>query len=94
MSDASYERLFELFAWEHRDVVYRVRFNDGEEFDLTVLVAGQDDSEPPHATASVVRTVRRRDGTEWPARNAMFFHLPEIAEVADAASGEVLYRAV
>ncbi|MFN2564987.1 MAG: hypothetical protein ABR499_08265 [Gemmatimonadaceae bacterium] len=93
MSHSSCERLFELFAWEHRDLVYRVRFQDGDEFDLTLITAGQDDGEPPHGIASVVRTVRRRDGTEWPERNAMFFHLPEIAEVADPASGNVLYRA-
>jgi hypothetical protein len=93
MPESSYERLFELFAWDHREIVYRVRFRDGEEFDLTLITTGQDDGEVPHGTASVVRTVRRRDGTDWPERNAMFFHLDEIAEVSDAASGEALYRA-
>jgi hypothetical protein len=93
MSESGYARLFELFAWEHRDLVYRVRFHDGDEFDLTLITTGQDEGELPHGTASVVRSVKRRDETEWPERNAMFFRLPEIAEVSDPASGEVLYRA-
>ena len=94
MDDVGYERLFTLFAWEHRETTYRVRFHDGDEYYLTRIIAGQDPGEPPHASASVTRTLQRRGGGVWPADNAMFFHFPDIAEVADVATGEIYFRAV
>ena len=92
--DAEFERLFELFDWAERQTVFRVRFVDGDAYELTGVAAAQDDGEPPHASASVVRTVSRAAGGVWPAENAMFFRLPDIAEVADRDTGEILYRAV
>ena len=94
MPTPPYERLFELFAWANRAERYRVRFRDGDEYWLTGVAAAQDEGEPPHASAAVHQTIRRADGSTWPAGNAMSFYLPDVAEVADAATGEILYQAV
>ena len=88
-----YERLFELFDWENREAVYRVRFAQGDEYELYSLTAAQDIAEPPHGTALVRRTLRRAVGP-WPMTSAMLFRLGDVAEVADADTGEILYRAV
>jgi hypothetical protein len=93
-AESGYDRLFELFDWSLREHVYRVRFADGEEYEMTAAMAGQDMNEPPHCTANVVRTIRSRDGKPFPESSAMFFMLPDVAEVADARTGEILYRAV
>ena len=87
------ERLFELFDRSNRDAVFRVSFADGDEYELTRVTAAQDEGELPHGTASVVRAIRTRSGSPFPQRNAMFFRLPEITQVADAATGEILFRA-
>jgi hypothetical protein len=85
------EDLSELFTWEHRDQVYRVRFADGKEYDLTDCYAAKDKDEPSHATASIVQIVKS-DVTETMAPGtAIFFYLSEIIEVVDQ-SGSVRYR--
>ena len=88
-----FSRLFQLFDWTNRTTVFRVTFADGEEYDLSGVAAGQDEGESPHGTASVVRSARTRSGEPWDTRNALFFRLPEVLQVADAATGEILYRA-
>ena len=91
---AGYERLVAIFDRAHKERVYRVRFDDGEEYEITAVWTGQDFGEPPHRTANVLRTVRSRDGKPFPPDGAMFFLLPHVLEVADARTGEILYRAV
>ena len=86
-------RLFELFDWTRRDSVYRVTFADGEGYELSRVTAAQDEGEPPHGTATVVRAVRTHSGRPFDGRNALFFRLPEIVAVADSLTGETLVRA-
>ena len=90
---ATHNSLFAIFTWERRETSYRVRFVDGDEYELWAVQAGQDKGEALHGSANVARTIRRADGTTWPERNAMFFRLEEIAEVADTGTGEILFRA-
>jgi hypothetical protein len=88
-----FERVFELFDWANRESVYRIRFADGEEYEITRVSAAQDEGESPHGTATVLKSIRTRSGAPWPDRNAIFFRLEEISTVADGLTGEILYRA-
>jgi hypothetical protein len=88
-----FARLFELFAWENRHVVYHLAFSDGEEYEIPSVTAARDEGEPPHGTARVLRTLRTNPGTAFDPRNAMFFALVDVAAVADVVTGESLYPA-
>lgn len=78
-----YERLFELFIWENRDQIYRMRFTDGEEYELSDCFAGSDKGKAPYGTASIMRTINANTGESNPTGTAIFFHLSDIAEVVE-----------
>jgi uncharacterized iron-regulated membrane protein len=64
-----------------------------EEYLLKTVQAGQDIGEPPHATADVEQAITRAGGATWNAQSALFFHLLDVAEVTNALTGELVFRA-
>jgi hypothetical protein len=91
--EPKFKSLFDAWTWETKDESYHVRFTDGDEFILKGVFAGQDQTGPPHASASVDRVIHMVSGKQWDPEADIFFYLPDIAEVK-TSSGELLFRAV
>ena len=81
------------WSWANRERAYRVRFMDGDEYLLNAVHAAQDIGGPPHATADVQQTIVRAGAAKWSPGNAIFFHLLDVAEVTNALTGELVFRA-
>jgi len=75
--------------------ILRVRFNNGDIFDLRYFAVAQDlDEDLPHCSAMIVKLVHYPDDV-YPKLhkegNGLFFMLNEVVEVRDAESGKVLF---
>ena len=88
------ETIETIFAKQPISQTFRVTFKDGQVYILTDVMRGQDPGAPAHVVATVVQVVKGSAVfAEGPQGAAMFFQVPEVAEVRDAVTDSVLFVA-
>jgi len=91
MTDSEEESLKQVFRWDNRDVVLRIRFVDSEEFEMTVSGWAQDIGERPHVHGTVIRTLKSK--RNWKEGDAIMFQLHDVENVVDTTTEEVVFQA-
>jgi hypothetical protein len=90
MSDEDIETLKCLFDFDPNPRVFRIRFDDGQEFELDAMNWWHDQDEPAHGTGIVVRTIRSQ--RIWKQGSGISFRLEEVEAVFDPVSHEILFE--
>jgi len=86
------ETIDTIFVGGPSSRAYRVTFTDGEVFIVDEVSRGQDQDEPPHIVANVVKVLNgSEEFANGPGGPAILFYLSEIAEVRDAQTDDVLF---
>ena len=90
MTDEEIETLKCLFDFDPSPRAFRVRFDNGEEFELEAMNWWHDQDEPPNGTGILIRTI----GTKriWKQGSAISFPLEDVELVFDLISDEILFR--
>lgn len=90
MTDSEEEVLKGLFSWDNRDIVLHIRFDDSEEFEMTVSGWTQDIGEEPHAHGTIIRTFKSE--RNWKSEDAVIFHLRDVASITNTQTREIIFQ--
>ena len=91
MTDSNEEALKDLFSWDNRNVVLRIRFVDAEEFEMTVSGWAQDIGASPHVHGTVIRPLKSK--RNWKEGDEIMFRLWDVQGVVDPTTEEVIFKA-